>query len=308
LSTTTAVLTLPPGATGGAAITVALLNGFSGTIAYSVAGLPNGVTGSVSGNSLNVSVSSGATPGSYPLTITGTSGTLTAMGYLTLVVPAAVQQTQTLTFSGIASQSAPASVTLSATASSGLPVSFISSTPTVCSVSGSMASLLMAGTCTIDASQSGNASYTAAAPVTQSFSVVGSGFKLSAATTTLDVVASSNAIDVITVTPINGFSGTVGYSIAGLPSGVTSSFTGNSLQLSVSAETVAGTYPLVVQGSSGNSSAQLDLSLSVTEPPATVTVTATPTTHGGGALDLWSLGGMMALGAVGVRRRHAMSR
>ena len=304
LSITTPVLTQPQGSSGGDAITVARLNGFSGTLVYSVAGLPNGVTGSVSGNSLNVSVSSGATPGSYPLTITGTSGTLTAIAYLTLVVPAAVQQTQTLTFNGIAGQLAAASVTLSATASSGLPVSFISSTPAVCSVSGGVASLLTAGTCSIVASQSGNASYSAAAPVTQSFSVVASGFRLSAATTTLEVAASSNAPDAITVTPINGFNGTVGYSIAGLPSGVTSSFTANSLQLSGPAATAAGTYPLVVDGSSGNSSAQLDISLSVTEPPATVTVTATPTTHGGGALDLWSLGGLMALGAVGVRRRH----
>lgn len=304
LSTTTAVLTLPPGATGGALITVTRLNGFTGTITYSIAGVPNGVTGSVSGNALTVAVSSSAIAGSYPLTVTGTSGSLTATGQLTLIVPAAVAQTQTLTFNAIATQSAATAVILSATASSGLPVTFSSSTPAVCSVSGATASLLIAGTCSIVASQSGNASYSAAAAVTQSFPVVVPGFTLSVANTPVALEGGSSATDVITVTPVNGFSGTVGYSISGLPSGVTSSFTGNTLQLSASAATAAGAYPLVIQGSSGNSSAQLDLGLSVTEPPAAVTVTATPTTHGGGALDLLSLGGLMALGAVGVRRRH----
>ncbi|MEI8082934.1 MAG: hypothetical protein WCI74_13940, partial [Actinomycetes bacterium] len=60
---------------------------------------------------------------------------------------------------------------LSATASSGLPVSFTSLTTDVCTASDAKATLLRAGTCTIQASQDGDQTYSAAAPVVQSFAV-----------------------------------------------------------------------------------------------------------------------------------------
>jgi uncharacterized protein (TIGR03437 family) len=63
------------------------------------------------------------------------------------------------------------SIALFATASSGLTVTFASSTPSVCTVNGNQVALLFAGNCTITASQAGNATYAAATPVTQSFVV-----------------------------------------------------------------------------------------------------------------------------------------
>jgi uncharacterized protein (TIGR03437 family) len=62
-------------------------------------------------------------------------------------------------------------IPLNATASSGLPVSFASNSPAVCSVSGVNATILGVGACYITASQPGNASYNAAAPVVQSINV-----------------------------------------------------------------------------------------------------------------------------------------
>jgi outer membrane protein OmpA-like peptidoglycan-associated protein len=62
-------------------------------------------------------------------------------------------------------------VSLSATASSGLAVSFSSSTPSVCTAAGSTVTLLTTGTCTIVASQSGDSTYSAASAVTRSFEV-----------------------------------------------------------------------------------------------------------------------------------------
>lgn len=61
---------------------------------------------------------------------------------------------------------------LSASASSGLAVTITSSTPTVCSVNGSTLGLLALGTCTLTASQLGNASYAAATPVSISIAIV----------------------------------------------------------------------------------------------------------------------------------------
>jgi sugar lactone lactonase YvrE len=78
---------------------------------------------------------------------------------------------QTITFGTISAQSANSSLTLSATASSGLEVTFSSMTPSVCTVAETTASLIEAGTCTVQANQSGNGTYAAATPVMQSFTV-----------------------------------------------------------------------------------------------------------------------------------------
>ncbi|CAN5161832.1 hypothetical protein BH11PSE9_BH11PSE9_16550 [soil metagenome] len=80
---------------------------------------------------------------------------------------------QTLVFASPGDQSlGVAPLALTATASSGLPVSFISLTPAVCTVSGSTLTLVAAGTCSISASQAGDSAYSAAASITRSFTVV----------------------------------------------------------------------------------------------------------------------------------------
>ena len=63
------------------------------------------------------------------------------------------------------------STTISASATSGLAVSFTSLTPTICSVTGSTVTGIAAGTCTIAADQAGNANYNAAPQVTQNINV-----------------------------------------------------------------------------------------------------------------------------------------
>ena len=79
---------------------------------------------------------------------------------------------QSIVFGALSNQSfGTPPFTVSATASSGLKVSFNSQTTPVCRVSGTTVTLAAAGTCTIQATQAGNADYTAAAPVNQSFQV-----------------------------------------------------------------------------------------------------------------------------------------
>jgi hypothetical protein len=58
-----------------------------------------------------------------------------------------------------------------ATATSGLPVGFTSTTSVTCTMAGNSVTIVGAGTCSITASQSGNANYAAASPVVQSFTV-----------------------------------------------------------------------------------------------------------------------------------------
>ena len=62
-------------------------------------------------------------------------------------------------------------VALTATSSSGLPISFSSNSASVCTVSGSNVTLVSLGTCSLPASQPGNSSYAAATSVTQTFTV-----------------------------------------------------------------------------------------------------------------------------------------
>lgn len=78
---------------------------------------------------------------------------------------------QTISFSPPASAIVDQQVPMSAKASSGLPVSYSTSTPDVCSVSGSTLTPSKAGTCIITASQPGDGKYLPAAPVTQSFGI-----------------------------------------------------------------------------------------------------------------------------------------
>jgi len=61
--------------------------------------------------------------------------------------------------------------TLSATSSSGLPVAFASLTSPTCAVNGTTVTLIAQGTCTIRATQAGNALFAAANPVDQSFAI-----------------------------------------------------------------------------------------------------------------------------------------
>jgi uncharacterized repeat protein (TIGR01451 family) len=96
----------------------------------------------------------------------GGSATAQANDITTILLP------QTITFGALADKQLGATpFTISATASSGLTVSFNSQTTSVCTVSGSTVTLVAIGTCSIQATQAGNANYLAATSVTRSFQV-----------------------------------------------------------------------------------------------------------------------------------------
>lgn len=141
-------------------------------------------TGGASGNPVTFTASGNCTSGGTngaTITITGAgSCTVTANqaagGGYTAATPVArsfsiAQAGQTISFPGTPSQTyGGPSVTLAATASSGLPVSYaVLSGP--CSVSGSTLSYSGAGTCDVRASQGGNANYLAAPSVTNTVTI-----------------------------------------------------------------------------------------------------------------------------------------
>ena len=82
---------------------------------------------------------------------------------------------QTITFAPLPNKPDGSRFTVSATASSGLPVTFSTTTPTICTATGGRYNttirLLSTGTCTVQGDQGGDARYNAAPPVRQSFAV-----------------------------------------------------------------------------------------------------------------------------------------
>jgi alpha-tubulin suppressor-like RCC1 family protein len=89
-------------------------------------------------------------------------------------VPLSVNTAQTISFAALPDLPlSAATIAVSASASSGLPVRFDSWTRVVCTVSGSTVTLLRTGICVVSADQDGDESRARADTVTQSFTVTG---------------------------------------------------------------------------------------------------------------------------------------
>ncbi|MGA9669085.1 MAG: hypothetical protein WBQ94_07755 [Terracidiphilus sp.] len=120
-----------------------------------------------SGGTVSVSPTDTTT---YTLTVTNSTGATASKTAIVTVLTA-----QSIAFANPGTQAVGTPLTLSATATSGLPVSFASTTQSVCTVNGIRVTFVTAGTCSITASQAGNATYAAATPVSQSFTVNAAG-------------------------------------------------------------------------------------------------------------------------------------
>jgi hypothetical protein len=177
-------------------VTITPTNGFNAAVSLSVGGLPSGANGTFSPNNqvmtsstLSVTTITGTTPGSYPLTITGTSGTLT--------------HTTSVTFTVTAPPLADFSLS--------------------------------------------------ASPSSQMVSRHGGSVMYG-----------------VTITPSNGFTGTVTLSVSGFPSRASAGFSANpattssTLTVSTSNGTTAGSYTLVITGVSGSLTHTTTVTLVVT--------------------------------------------
>jgi len=157
-----------------------------GTLSSQVFGAAPFTVGATASSGLTVGFAS-TTP--TICTVSGTTVTLAAVGTCSIQATQAgntnyaaatpvsqgfqvTQASQTITFGTLSSQVFGAvPFTVGATASSGLTVGFASTTPAICTVSGTTVTLVAVGTCTIQATQAGNTNYAAANPVSQSFQV-----------------------------------------------------------------------------------------------------------------------------------------
>src|SRR5262249_31462697 len=182
VSATPSSQTVAPGASASYTITVVPTNGFTGIVDFTVSGLPSGASVSFNPPSVNTSGSStmtvttsSSTPaGSYPLIITGASGSLQRTTSVTLVV---------------ANPSAD--------------------------------------------------------------------FSLSATPSSRSVRRNQSTTYAVTVTPLNGFTGAVTFSVTGLPRGASASFNPTSVTgsgtttMTVTAGNFRGTFTLTIAGTTG---------------------------------------------------------
>lgn len=226
-------------------------------------------TGGASGNPVVFTVDKSSTGAG---TIKGSVLTVTAQGNLVIdgnqagnnnyAAAAQAQETidvlpplptQTITFNNPGTQVVGVPLTLAASASSGFVVSFASSTTSVCTVSGTTATFVAAGNCTITASQPGdNKTYAPAPSVSQTFIVNPAGVipsvNLSFSLSQLTLAPTDTGLTTLTINSQNSFTGQVSFACSGLPSGYTCVFNPN--PVTVLPDQAATTNLSVVPGGS----------------------------------------------------------
>jgi endoglucanase len=313
LAPTASTLSVTQGSSATDTVTVADVNGFSGSVTLAASNLPSGVTASFGTNPTTSSsvvifaASSSASAGTTTVTISGTSGSLTSSTTIALTVSAAgsftlapAASTLSVTQGSSASDtvtvtdvnSFSGSVTLAATnLPAGVTASFGTNPTTGSSVvTFAASSSATAGTTTVTISGT-SGSLTASTTIALTVSAAGS-FTLAPTSSSVSVTQGSSATDTVTVTDANGFSGSVTLSATNLPSGVTASFgtnptTGSSVvTFAASSSASAGTTTVTISGTSGSLTASTTIALTIAasriDTPG-FTISGTPVTVPAGA-------------------------
>jgi uncharacterized membrane protein len=281
LSATPSSVTVTAGSPANYTVTVTPSGGFTGTVTFSASGLPASASASfapttvtTSGNStMSVTTSTSTPAGSYPLTITGTSGTLSHATSVTLVVNAQPTPDYTLTASPASQSVSPgAGTTYTVTVTptngfagtvnltlNGLPSGATGSFAPSSLASGDSILTVSSGTAaagtytlTITGSNTGIPTHS----TTVGFSIA--DYNLSVSPSSSTVSAGASTTYTVTVNRPGGFGGSVTFSISGLPAGATGSFnpasttgTSSTLTVTTSATTPTGSFPFTVTGTSG---------------------------------------------------------
>ncbi|MGA1999909.1 MAG: Ig-like domain-containing protein [Terriglobales bacterium] len=269
--------TVTPGGPTSYGVTITPNNGFTGQVTLSVTGLPTGASGSFAPNpatstsTLSVTTGSNTPPGTYTLTITGISGSLTHTAAVTLVVSASPDFTMSASPSSqTVIQGGPTSYGITVTPTNGFTGQVtlsVSGLPT--GTNGSFSPNPTTGSSTLSVTTGASTpvgSYTLTvtgvsgtlthtATVTLIVSIP--DFALSASPSSQTITQGRSTTYGVTITPALGFAGQVTLSVSGLPTGATGSFSPNpatlssTLSVTTIASTAVGTYTLTITGVSG---------------------------------------------------------
>lgn len=290
-------------------VSVTGVNNYTGTISFSVTGLPAGATASFAPTSvvnagtsvLTITTAATTAQGSYPLSIIGNDGTVGHSAQVTLVVgnPDFTLAVSPGSQSVIQGNSVSYTVTQTAVNNYAATVSYsVSGLPTGATATFTPASVAASGTTTLSVSTAtttpagsytltitgtdGTITHTASATLV----VSAVDFSLSASPASQSVNQGNSTSYTVTETGINGYVGTVTYSVtAGLPAGATPTFapastTGSgttTLTVATSATTPVGTYTLTISGTDGTLTHTTSVTLVVSAPD--FSITASPTSQ-----------------------------
>ena len=288
-----------PGSRGTTNVGVYPQYGFSGSVNLSVSGLPSGVTASWSPNpattnsTLTLTTSSSAAPGQYTLTITGTSGAQTVTTPMSLGIYAPSFTVSSSAYNRSMNEGSSASATIYVSpqwgftgsvnfAASGLPSGVTASFSPNPSTGNSTLTLVASNTAT-----PGNAIVTITgtsgsltSSTTFSLTVNAPKFTISNAPGEINLAPGGSGESTVAVIPQYGFDGNVSLAAAGLPSGVTATFspnptsTGTSvLTLTASSSAPTGTKTVTITGTSGSQTAATSLVVNLGTAPGSTSTT-----------------------------------
>ena len=282
--------TVTAGAGTSYTVTITPTGGFTDPVTLSLAGLPRGASGSFNPNpaggssTLTVGTDTSAPAGTYSLTVTGTAGSLTHTASATLVInvppdftlgaspasrtvgPGATATSYSVTINPTGGFSGPVTLDLA-----GLPVGAAGSfspdpATTASTLNVTIDSTTPSGRYTLTISgTSGSLNHTTTALL------VVSDFAVSASPTSSTIAAGARTTYVVTIQSFNGFNGSVTLSVSGLPPRATAVFSPNpassSSTLTIQTKhgrTPAGTYSLVISGTSGGFTRTTTVTLVIT--------------------------------------------
>ncbi len=318
-------LTFLQGQTAADTVSVTNLGGFTGAVTLAATGLPAGVTasfapGTAAGTQiLTLTAAAGAAVTAQPatITLTGTSGSLTASTQVALVVQAGppgftlapsagtlslIQSgTGTVTISVNDTGSFTGAVTLAASnLPAGVTVAFATNPATSSSVLTLTASSTAAvGPATITITGT-SGTLSASTTLTLNVAAPAPVFTLAPSAGTLSVAQGASGSVTVAVSGNSSFSGAVTLAASNLPAGVTATFGTNPatsssvLTFAASSTAALGSATVTITGTSGTLSASTTVALTVTAAP---TFTLTPTSPavsvavGGSATDTLAVAG-----------------
>jgi uncharacterized membrane protein len=270
--------TVSPGSPTTYNVTVTPSGGFSGAVSLSASGLPTGASASFSPNpttgtsTMSVSTSAGTPIGTYPVTITGTSGTVAHNTTVTLVVSQPDFSLSATPASRTVAPGASTTYTVSVTPAAGFtdPVSLSSSgLPEGAAASFSPNPTGGTSTMTVTTSSStpagsypvtitgtsGTLSHTTAVQLV--VQAPAPDFTLTATPASSSIARGGSTTYTLAVNPANGFGGSVSLSVTGLPNRATATFSPNpatstsTLTVTTQRKVARGTYTLTIRGTRG---------------------------------------------------------
>ncbi|HVH14374.1 MAG TPA: ATPase domain-containing protein [Candidatus Angelobacter sp.] len=304
VSASPTTVTVLAGATGTSTITVSPVDGFTGTVTLTASVSPSGLTCALSPSSITLGASQPSTlscsgsAGTYTVTVTGTSGSLSHSTTVTYAV----------TDFSVSASPTSVTTTIGTAASSTITVAPVNSFTGTVMLSSAVSPAGL--TCTLNptsitlgASQTSNLSCSSSTATTYTVTVTGSGgsithtttvafvvtdFTVSATPTSTTVNVGTAATSTITVAPVNGFTGTVTLTSSTNPSGLICTLTPNRITLGASQTsalsctgTIANIYTVTVTGTSGSLSHTAAVTVTVMDyavTPSPNSVTTSPGT------------------------------